>query len=191
MSNVPPTLRRQRAYDPSAADSSDDEREQFSDSSSIDGDLYEGSQDQGYAFGGESKESQTFQGPTRAEQLLQLRRAFDAILGAIRQDKTVEEAYAKILNIRGDTELAQMLPSNSLDLIQELKLHVSILEKIRDKINILESGTTTPPGYDSDSNVDSETDIYEDMNSDDLAEMPTDEDSDSEDTPTVARQLRF
>ena len=187
MSNTPPVLRRQTANELSVIDSSD-EAEQFSDSSSMDGDLYDGSQDQGPTFGGESKQSEAFQPPTRAEQLLQLKRAFDALLGAIRQEKTIGEAYAQILGIRGDTELVQLLPSTDLDLIQGLKLNVSILERIKEKIDILESDMTTPPGSDSDS----DTDVYEDMDSDDLADLPTDEDSDDErDRPPVNRRLRF
>ena len=42
-----------------------------------------------------------------------------------------------------------------------------------------------------ESDYDSENDIYYDLDSDELDEMTTDEDSDSEDRPPVARWLRF
>lgn len=42
-----------------------------------------------------------------------------------------------------------------------------------------------------ESDYDSENDIYYDLDSDELDEMTTDEDSDSEDRPPVARRLRF
>ena len=178
MATTPPVLRRQIAATLGVNQDSDAE---FSDGSSDD--------NLPGALPDEPRDSVTFPPPSTTEQLMQLRTAFNSILDAIHQDKTSSEAYRDVLNIYGDTEIVMMLPLTPLGVIEELKLQVSILEKLKSKIDVLENQAD----LDTESDYDSENDLYLDLDSDELAEMTTDEDSDSEDRPRapVRRRLRF
>lgn len=128
--------------------------------------------------------------PTYAVDLKDVQDAFRKFLNST---GTFGEAALTLTQLRGHSDLKELFEEyqrtrRGVTLPKQVvgRYMIRAIQQRIEEIQMIPVAEVSP-----ESDYDSENDLYFDLDSDDLADMTTDEDSDSEDRPPVARRLRF